>query len=229
MLLQTINQSVPSPSTGVIVLVFILCWLPFHVGRTIFFFSLGSDRQDTYMDNNSHIPSDSSIDRSNKNDSHMHPSQIGRMPAHILTERGETVRDIFAKVQISTDVDTHLATTETETYTEMHKQSNEHTPPTTRTRAHTVTPMHLYNPQNDTAFNSTYIHPDSQYFLYYLSQYFNLVSSVLFYLSAAVNPLLYNLMSARYRLAVHSLIHTHSHTQTQRLHILTARHSTTTI
>uniref|UniRef100_A0A3Q0RFJ2 Growth hormone secretagogue receptor type 1 n=1 Tax=Amphilophus citrinellus TaxID=61819 RepID=A0A3Q0RFJ2_AMPCI len=29
--------------------------------------------------------------------------------------------------------------------------------------------------------------------------YFNLVSSVLFYLSAAVNPLLYNLMSARYR------------------------------
>ncbi|XP_015224841.1 PREDICTED: growth hormone secretagogue receptor type 1-like, partial [Cyprinodon variegatus] len=41
------------------------------------------------------------------------------------------------------------------------------------------------------------------YFLYYLSQYFTLVSSVLFYLSAAVNPLLYNLMSARYRLAVH--------------------------
>ncbi|XP_071759233.1 motilin receptor-like [Centroberyx gerrardi] len=37
------------------------------------------------------------------------------------------------------------------------------------------------------------------YILYYLSQYFNLVSSVLFYLSAAVNPLLYNLMSARYR------------------------------
>ncbi|XP_060945885.1 growth hormone secretagogue receptor type 1-like [Limanda limanda] len=35
--------------------------------------------------------------------------------------------------------------------------------------------------------------------IYYLSQYFNLVSSVLFYLSAAINPLLYNLMSARYR------------------------------
>uniref|UniRef100_A0A3Q3BL19 G-protein coupled receptors family 1 profile domain-containing protein n=1 Tax=Kryptolebias marmoratus TaxID=37003 RepID=A0A3Q3BL19_KRYMA len=43
------------------------------------------------------------------------------------------------------------------------------------------------------------------YFLYYLSQYFNLVSSILFYLSAAINPLLYNLMSARYRLAVRSL------------------------
>uniref|UniRef100_A0A3B5AFR5 G-protein coupled receptors family 1 profile domain-containing protein n=1 Tax=Stegastes partitus TaxID=144197 RepID=A0A3B5AFR5_9TELE len=60
--------------------------------------------------------------------------------------------------------------------------------------------------------------------------YFNLVSSVLFYLSAAVNPLLYNLMSARYRHAVHSLIHTHSHTQAHHLRsTLTARHSTTTM
>ncbi|XP_042248251.1 growth hormone secretagogue receptor type 1-like [Thunnus maccoyii] len=65
--------------------------------------------------------------------------------------------------------------------------------------------------------------------LYYLSQYFNLVSSVLFYLSAAVNPLLYNLMSARYRHAVHSLIHTHSQTQSHRLRTLTAQHSTTTL
>uniref|UniRef100_A0A3P9MND4 Growth hormone secretagogue receptor type 1 n=1 Tax=Oryzias latipes TaxID=8090 RepID=A0A3P9MND4_ORYLA len=39
-----------------------------------------------------------------------------------------------------------------------------------------------------------------------LGGYFNLVSSVLFYLSAAINPLLYNLMSARYRLAVRSLV-----------------------
>ncbi|XP_039972409.1 growth hormone secretagogue receptor type 1-like [Xiphias gladius] len=63
-----------------------------------------------------------------------------------------------------------------------------------------------------------------------VSQYFNLVSSVLFYLSAAVNPLLYNLMSARYRHAVHSLIHTHSQTQTHRLRsTLMARHSTTTL
>ncbi|XP_045887218.1 growth hormone secretagogue receptor type 1-like [Micropterus dolomieu] len=65
--------------------------------------------------------------------------------------------------------------------------------------------------------------------LYYLSQYFNLVSSVLFYLSAAVNPLLYNLMSARYRHAVHSLMHTHSQTPSQRLRTVTARHSTTTL
>ncbi|XP_061889512.1 growth hormone secretagogue receptor type 1-like [Entelurus aequoreus] len=49
--------------------------------------------------------------------------------------------------------------------------------------------------------------------LYYLSQYFNLGSSVLFYLSAAVNPLLYNVMSARYRHAVQSLIRSQPHAQ----------------
>ncbi|XP_061567220.1 growth hormone secretagogue receptor type 1-like [Cololabis saira] len=65
--------------------------------------------------------------------------------------------------------------------------------------------------------------------LYYLSQYFNLVSSVLFYLSAAVNPLLYNLMSARYRLAVHSLVHKSSQNDNSRLRTLTVRHSTTTL
>ncbi|XP_033501248.2 growth hormone secretagogue receptor type 1-like [Epinephelus lanceolatus] len=72
---------------------------------------------------------------------------------------------------------------------------------------------------------------------YYLSQYFNLVSSVLFYLSAAVNPLLYNLMSARYRHAVRSLIHapshlhshTHSNTPSLRLRTFTTGHSTTTL
>uniref|UniRef100_A0A4W6F6Q7 Growth hormone secretagogue receptor type 1 n=1 Tax=Lates calcarifer TaxID=8187 RepID=A0A4W6F6Q7_LATCA len=103
---------------GVIVLAFVLCWLPFHVGRTIFSLSQGTstDRQETYMDTNSRL------------------------------------------------------------------------------------------------------------------DYVNLVSSVLFYLSAAVNPLLYNLMSARYRHAVHSLLHSHSHTQSQQLRTtLTARHSTTTL
>uniref|UniRef100_A0A3Q4GVQ4 Growth hormone secretagogue receptor type 1 n=1 Tax=Neolamprologus brichardi TaxID=32507 RepID=A0A3Q4GVQ4_NEOBR len=59
--------------------------------------------------------------------------------------------------------------------------------------------------------------------------YFNLVSSVLFYLSAAVNPLLYNLMSARYRHAVRSLTHTQSHAQARRMHTLTVHHSTTTL
>uniref|UniRef100_A0A3P8WKG3 G-protein coupled receptors family 1 profile domain-containing protein n=1 Tax=Cynoglossus semilaevis TaxID=244447 RepID=A0A3P8WKG3_CYNSE len=66
------------------------------------------------------------------------------------------------------------------------------------------------------------------YFLYYLSQYFNLVSSVLYYLSAAVNPLLYNMMSTRYRHAVHSLVHANCNTQPRRAHTtVTAQNSTT--
>uniref|UniRef100_A0A8C9U1S3 Growth hormone secretagogue receptor type 1 n=1 Tax=Scleropages formosus TaxID=113540 RepID=A0A8C9U1S3_SCLFO len=42
--------------------------------------------------------------------------------------------------------------------------------------------------------------------MYTVSQYFNLVSFVLFYLSAAINPILYNTMSSRYRLAVRGLL-----------------------
>lgn len=47
---------------------------------------------------------------------------------------------------------------------------------------------------------------DSSPELYTVSQYLNLVSFVLFYLSAAINPLLYNTMSARYRACVRSLL-----------------------
>ncbi|XP_076144545.1 growth hormone secretagogue receptor type 1 [Alosa pseudoharengus] len=47
---------------------------------------------------------------------------------------------------------------------------------------------------------------DSSPELYTVSQYLNLVSFVLFYLSAAINPLLYNTMSTRYRACVRSLL-----------------------
>ncbi|XP_059203370.1 growth hormone secretagogue receptor type 1-like [Centropristis striata] len=158
---------------GVIVLAFVLCWLPFHVGRTIFFFSF--DRQEAYTDINSNL---------------------------------ETLSD-------NRNNSTHTVTEAQNTQTLNNMQDNR---------------LYIDNTHNDTHFNNTYTHPDTHlYFLYYLSQYFNLVSSVLFYLSAAVNPLLYNLMSARYRHAVHSLTHTHSHTQSHRLRTITTRHSTTTL
>ncbi|KAI4871533.1 hypothetical protein NFI96_017483 [Prochilodus magdalenae] len=48
--------------------------------------------------------------------------------------------------------------------------------------------------------------PDYSAALYYISQYLNLVSFVLFYLSAAINPLLYNVLSARYRANVRSML-----------------------
>uniref|UniRef100_A0A3B3ZV40 Growth hormone secretagogue receptor type 1 n=1 Tax=Periophthalmus magnuspinnatus TaxID=409849 RepID=A0A3B3ZV40_9GOBI len=61
------------------------------------------------------------------------------------------------------------------------------------------------------------------------SFYFNLVSSVLFYLSAAINPLLYNLMSGRYRLAVRSLIQPESPFQIHRTRTFTIQQASTTV
>lgn len=247
---------------GVIVLAFVLCWLPFHVGRTIFSLSLGygSDRQETSTDANSHLDinalSDVSTDTNINTDTATKPvihsdlethfkttSKTGKMTAHVHGERDQMFCDICAnkKVKINThaDVDTHLAESD-DTSTHKHFYSHvisQHTSTSTDTNKHNVTargdtqlsatPTELYS---DNTHNDTYTPPDAHmYFMYYLSQYFNLVSSVLFYLSAAVNPLLYNLMSARYRHAVHSLVHTRADTHSHRLHTLTARHSTTTL
>ena len=44
-----------------------------------------------------------------------------------------------------------------------------------------------------------------------LSQNFNVVSMVLCYLSASINPVLYNLMSKKYRAAAHRLFLLHRH------------------
>ncbi|XP_072837189.2 growth hormone secretagogue receptor type 1 isoform X1 [Pogona vitticeps] len=43
--------------------------------------------------------------------------------------------------------------------------------------------------------------------LYEISQYFNLVSMMLFYLGASVNPVLYNVMSQKHRKAVCKFLH----------------------
>uniref|UniRef100_A0AAV2KKP7 Growth hormone secretagogue receptor type 1 n=1 Tax=Knipowitschia caucasica TaxID=637954 RepID=A0AAV2KKP7_KNICA len=135
---------------GVIVLAFVLCWLPFHVGRTIFSLSLGSAASE--------------------------PSGEGG---------AEWDPAVF---NLSTD-----------------------TAPTQHNSTHMM-------------------HPDPHmYFLYYLSQYFNLVSSVLFYLSAAINPLLYNLMSRSYRLAVRSLLQPQSPSHVPRARAFTIQQSSTTV
>lgn len=282
---------------------FVLCWLPFHVGRTIFSLSVGSERQETYLDSSSQpdILFDVSEDRHfntqatepliSHPDSDMHfknPLATEKTSVHSLRESDETFPDVDkhlaatetemhadkgirsdtssddasetrespeTNTYASTYVDTHGSHSDTSYHTDV--DTSEHvnrsccTDVSTLTTiqnlpsilipsqsnlngtsrqgdAYSVTPHHLYNTQDGLPFNNTY--SDTRlYFLYYLSQYFNLVSSVLFYLSAAVNPLLYNLMSARYRHAVHSLIRTQSHTQSQHLHTITSRHSSTTI
>lgn len=41
------------------------------------------------------------------------------------------------------------------------------------------------------------------------SQYFNIFALQLFYLSASINPILYNLISKKYRVAVYKLLRPH--------------------
>ncbi|NXE52889.1 GHSR protein, partial [Casuarius casuarius] len=43
--------------------------------------------------------------------------------------------------------------------------------------------------------------------LYDLTQYFNLISMLLFYLGASINPILYNIMSQKYRRAMSKILH----------------------
>lgn len=205
-------------------LVFVLCWLPFHVGRIIFFFTLGSDR---HMVNTSHALVNSGPDGFVNFDYVLseHPSETGSTLVQALGEGAEITPDIFAETQISThtDGDTSFSIPGNETHSDVDEQCDE----ALNANTQPVTPVNLDTTENDTTFNNTHI--DSQYFLYYLSQYFNLVSSVLFYLSAAINPLLYNLMSERYRHAVQSLMCKHTRTPTYRLQTLTVPHSTTTV
>lgn len=194
---------------------FVLCWLPFHVGRTIFFFTLGSDR---HTGNTSHVLGDSGPDGFVNFDYALSGSTV----IQALGEDDETTREVVAEAQLSTHADGDTIRGN-ETHTDPDEQCDE----AGNANTQPVTLMNLATTENDTTFNNTHI--DSQYFLYYLSQYFNLVSSVLFYLSAAINPLLYNLMSERYRHAVHSLMRKHTRTPTYRLQTLDVPHSMTTV
>ncbi|XP_018426194.1 PREDICTED: growth hormone secretagogue receptor type 1-like [Nanorana parkeri] len=45
-----------------------------------------------------------------------------------------------------------------------------------------------------------------EFMFYDLTQYFNLISMVLFYLSASINPMLYNIMSQKYRAAMSKIL-----------------------
>lgn len=200
---------------------FVLCWLPFHVGRTIFFFTLGSDR---HAANASHAPADVGPDGYVDVDAYVrleHPPGSGNTAIHALGDADEPTRDVFAEARISTGACgyTGLATPGPE-------RNSEGSDETLSINTQAATAPTLCT-DNDTPFNGT--HTDSQYFLYYLSQYLNLVSSVLFYLSAAINPLLYNLMSERYRHAVHSLVRRHARAQAHSLQAHFAPHSTTAV
>ncbi|XP_069381095.1 growth hormone secretagogue receptor type 1-like [Paralichthys olivaceus] len=95
------------------------------------------------------------------------------------------------------------------------------TPSTPDTHTYIVTPSNITHNNTHTDTHADTDSLSTNIFYMYL------VSSVLFYLSAAINPLLYNLMSHRYRHAVRSLVHTHCHTPPHRLRTtLASQHPT---
>ncbi|KAF7646413.1 hypothetical protein LDENG_00188090 [Lucifuga dentata] len=67
---------------GVIVLAFVLCWLPFHVGRTLFSLSRGNgvDGEDMNMDMNTHT----------NNDTHSDAGVDGEISTHTVTNLSDT-------------------------------------------------------------------------------------------------------------------------------------------
>lgn len=222
---------------------FVLCWLPFHVGRTIFFFSMGtiSEGQTAPMDSDAGVDKTGLARIAADADIGEHAKPISRSDSDARLETRETTAHAHAaRGGVLCDAcptrngtrgggDDHpgRSTREGDDANNRPSGTLKLNPPLARVRSQNntrgrATPSGLYDGAalNDTRFDATHA-----YFLYYLSQYFNLVSSVLFYLSAAVNPLLYNLMSDKYRHAVRSLVHTHS----RRLRTLMARHSTTTL
>lgn len=243
-----------------IVLAFVLCWLPFHVGRTIFSLSLGSgaDRQEANMDSNSHFDmltvANKDISFHVDSEAVSHPDSVeslpqpGKLTTTHLAETYERLCDMCPKTKVEINAHNHtLATdkspfsTQTESDRGNVDTSMQNPHPGIRTNVllgrpnnslidsqRHPTDLYVHDAHKD--LNNTYSQPDAHvYFFYYLSQYFNLVSSILFYLSAAVNPLLYNLMSGRYRLAVCSLVQQHPGTRPHRLRTVTTRQSTTTL
>lgn len=58
-----------------------------------------------------------------------------------------------------------------------------------------------------------YINTDDSQMMYF-SQYFNIVALQLFYLSASINPILYNLISKKYRAAAWKLLRARQSVQT---------------
>ncbi|XP_053300073.1 uncharacterized protein LOC128459010 [Pleuronectes platessa] len=255
---------------GVIVLAFVLCWLPFHVGRTIFSLSLGTgaESRGTNTDTNTHSDMNTPPESTGNMASVTEPVSLSDwdLKTQAYTDRDDALcENTNNEIDTHSDADAHLVETQPETLTDPGTGSDDtsaHHVVSHNVRAgeSTHSEMHntTHNKQNTTickksqkdilslttptADTHTYVatptdithnntHTDTHsLFIYYLSQYFNLVSSVLFYLSAAINPLLYNLMSARYRHAVRSLVHTHCLTPSHRLSTtLSSGYSTTTL
>ncbi|XP_050757966.1 growth hormone secretagogue receptor type 1-like [Gymnogyps californianus] len=89
-----------------------------------------------------------------------------------------------------------------------------------RKRSHTQTVKMLGKSGLETQSEElpSLITPTGEIILYDLTQYFNLIAMLLFYLGASINPILYNVMSHKYRKAMSRILH---HKGTRRCRSLT--------
>lgn len=208
------------------------------MGRTIFTLYSAAHEQAAFTDIDLHIDTNASSNGSNDTHPSIPTIDVACFKAPADTRKTNTEnsnmlaygdRDVQTHTYADRDTNPAYVSTGIRTTPIMYikAQSSHHRvlPTASIIPDATMSSDHLNDMLNET-------HPDNAYthFHYFLVQYFNLVSSVFFYLSAVINPLLYNLMSVRYKHAVHSLIRTHSHVQSNRRHTFTATgQSTTTV
>lgn len=219
-----------------IVLAFVLCWLPLQVGRTIFTLYIFAHEQSTFTDIDPHLDINASSNGSNDTHPSIPAIDLACFKAPADTQKTHTQssntlaygdRDVQNDIYADRDTKSAYVSTgiRTTPIMSIRVQSSHHRVLPTASIVPDAVKLsdNLNDMLNETQSNNAYTD-----FHYFFVQYFNLVSSMFFYLSAVVNPLLYNLMSVRYKHAVHSLIRTHSHVQSNRRHTFTAAGQSTT-
>ncbi|XP_053299093.1 apelin receptor B [Pleuronectes platessa] len=207
---------------GVIFLAFVLCWLPYIVALTMTYVSLGTgaESRGTNTDTNTHSDMNTPPESTGNMASVTEPVSLSdwdlKTQAH--TNRDDALwENTNNEIDTHSDADAHLVDTQPETLTDPGTGSDDtnahhvvshdiragESTHNVGTRTETDTHSEIHNTTHNKQNPALCIKSQK------VTQYFYLVAWFLSRLSAAINPLVYNLMSARYRHAVCSLLHTH--------------------
>ena len=188
--------SFSSCPSGVIFLAFVLCWLPYSVDQTMKYGSKSAGAGSLVT--NIHVYANTPPESTGNMASVTEPVRLSDLD---LKTQAHTGRDDVVSHNVRAGESTHNLGphTETDTHSEIHNTTQN-------------TTLCIKLPPNGTHYNTATailisVHIDV----------FQLVAWTLSRLSPAINPLVYNLMSARYRHAVRSLVHTHCLTPSHRL------------
>ncbi|XP_062265050.1 growth hormone secretagogue receptor type 1-like [Platichthys flesus] len=191
---------------GVIFLAFVLCWLPYIVGLTMIYDSqrTGAESRGTNTDTNTHSDMNTPPESTGNMASVTEPVSLSdwdlKTQAH--TKRDDALwENTNNEIDTHSDADAHLVDKQPETLTD----------PGVGTRTEIDTHSEIHNTTHNKQNPAFCIKSQKA------TKYFYLVAWILSRLSAAINPLVYNLMSARYRHAVCSLVQTHCLTMSHRM------------